>query len=353
MPVDFLLAGLPAFLACALCLVPVIRAAPRLGLVDVPSARSTHDAPVPRVGGIGVVCGIAAALAVLALRGHAALDAVGPWVPYLGPALLYFAIGLVDDRRGLPPAPKFLAQAAAAALAVGLGLRWEGAALVPFGALGFGALTPVMTWLWLVAVVTLVNFIDGIDLITSATVMVVLGAAAGAGAGPGGGLLYAISAAALLGMVTLNVTPARVFPGDGGTHLLGFLTATAACGVPSAAPSATGLPWVAASAPLLPGVIDIAAALVGKHRRGISLAAAHSQHIHQRLTKVGWSHAGSALRYGALALAALFMVTVVAGGAGLAVCIGISAGVLGTHLVTAWRATRHVSWPADDAGNPP
>ena len=60
-------------------------------------------------------------------------------------------IGLVDDVRPIRARWKFLAQAAVAAAAVALGLRWEGAALGPFGALGFGSATPFMTWLWLVA----------------------------------------------------------------------------------------------------------------------------------------------------------------------------------------------------------
>jgi UDP-GlcNAc:undecaprenyl-phosphate GlcNAc-1-phosphate transferase len=336
---------LPAFLATALALPALAGLAPPLGLVDTPSARSTHARPVARVGGIGLLAGMLTAVAVLALRAHGALDAAGAWLPYGLPALLFFLIGLADDRWRLSARPKLLAQAAVAALAVVLGLRWGGAAAGPFGALDFGALTPVMTWLWIVAVVTLVNFVDGIDLITACVTVVVLGAAAGAQAGPGDGMLHALAAAALLGVVLFNVSPARLFLGDAGTHLLGFLVAAAALGLPAAGPRApVALPWVLASAPLLPAVIDVALALVSKARRGVPLAAAHSDHLHQRLTKAGWSHPASALRYGALALLALLMVTEVARGAGLVACLAISAVVLAMHLGTALHTTRGVAW---------
>jgi len=265
-------------------------------------------------------------------------------------------IGLADDRWRLGPVVKLGLQMLAAALAVYLGLRWGGAALGPFGALTFGPLTPFMTWLWLVAVVILVNFVDGIDLITAITALVVLGAAVGGEAGPGDGSLYAIAVAAVLGLVFWNMTPARVFPGDAGTHLLGFLMASVACGVPgetAGAPAlADALPWATASAPLLPGVIDVAMGLYGKARRGVPIAAAHNDHLHQRLTKIGWSHAMSALRYGALALTALALVTWVAPGFGLLACLGIATVVLLWHLGGGLSATRHVPWGASAGGDP-
>jgi UDP-GlcNAc:undecaprenyl-phosphate GlcNAc-1-phosphate transferase len=329
----------------------VARSARRLGWVDVPSARSTHAEPVPRVGGIALLLGLAAGLAWFALTDRQVLEVDVRWAPYVFPLILYFLIGLADDLARLRPWVKFLAQAAAAALAVASGLRWDGAALGPFGALTFGPATPFMTWLWLVAVVTLVNFVDGIDLITCAVVVVVLAAAAGGGAGPADGLLYAIAVGAAVGLVVWNVSPAHVFPGDAATHVLGFLVATVACGVPGSGGSEPtwmthGLPWVAASAPLLPGVIDVAMGLFGKARRGVPLVEAHSDHLYQRLTKIGRSHVRVALRYGVLAFLALLMVTQVAPAWGLGACIGLSALVLLWHLGGGLSATRKVPWGA-------
>ncbi len=343
--------GLLAAFLVAMALVPVLaRGAFRLGLVDTPSARSMHSEPVPRVGGIAVLVGLFAGLTMVFLT----FDATQGWGPYIVPLVLYFAIGLADDVGYLSTRRKLFLQIVAAASAVMLGLRWGGDAIGPFAELRFGWMTPHMTALWLFAVVMLVNFVDGIDLITSTVAVVVLGAAAGGGAGPAGGFLYAVAAAAVLGMVVWNVTPARVFPGDSATHMLGFLMAAAACGVPSGdplAPVTAALPWAAASAPLLPGVIDVAMGIYGKVKRGVPVHAAHSDHLYQRLTKIGWTHAGSALRYGVLALVALALVTRVAPAYGLLACVGVSVAVLIWHLAGGWSATRRVPWGASANGD--
>ncbi len=333
--VNLLLDLAPALLIAWLAVPPLARTAGRLGLIDVPKDRSTHATPVPRIGGIAIALGLVGAIGILALRGHAALDAGGTWVPYLVPAVLYFAIGLADDRRGLAPGMKFILQGSAAACAVALGLRWDGSPVGPFVAIEFGGLTPVLTWLWFVAVVVLVNFVDGIDLITASVAVIVLGAAAGGGAGPGDGMLYLLAAAAVVGFGYWNLRPARAFPGDAATHLLGFLIATAAMRLPG---ETTALPWAVASAPLLPGVIDVALGLAAKLRHGVPLWRAHSQHLYQRLTRVGWSHAGVALRYGVLAAAALLMVTVIGPRWGLWACLGLSAPILLWHVgLGLWR----------------
>ncbi len=340
MMITFLDLGL-AFLAAAFSLPLWVRVAARLGLVDVPQARSTHTTAVARVGGLAVGTGVCVGLLVAVLRSHGALDAAASWGPYLIPGVLFLAIGLWDDRGQPSARAKFLAQCLAAAVAVGLGLRWEGAPLAPFGPLSFAAATPVMTWLWIVAVVTLVNLLDGLDLITAATCAVVLGAAAGAGAGPGHGLFCGLALAALLGFVPWNVAPARAFLGDAGTHLLGFLVATAALHLPG---ETEALPWVLASAPLLPGVLDLGWGLWMKRRLGVPFAQAHNQHLSQRLTHAGWSHAAVAIRYGVLGVVALLLAAVVAPRAGLGMCLALAGGVLLLHLTHAWWIARSIPY---------
>jgi len=100
--------------AGVLVLMPwLIRAAPRLGMVDDPGrdARRVHVNPIPRVGGVAVTLVLAAALAaqVQPLAGTAWLLA--------GLAVLLVA-GIIDDRGSLAPGPKLLAQAVAVALAM-------------------------------------------------------------------------------------------------------------------------------------------------------------------------------------------------------------------------------------------
>jgi UDP-GlcNAc:undecaprenyl-phosphate GlcNAc-1-phosphate transferase len=313
------------------------RLAPALGLMDVPGPRSSHRHPRPRSGGLAVFATlVVVGAASFALDGDAA--AWNAALRYAAPAAAFFAIGIVDDRRPLAPVLKFAGQAAAATLAVGLGLRWGGEAHGPFGALTFGGWTPLLTGLWIVAAVNLVNLLDGIDLITCGGALVVLAAAAGGGAGPGP--LYAVAAGATLALAFHNVTPARVFPGDGATHLLGFLVGSAALEWPGD-PATSALPWALASAPLVPGVLDVAGGIVAKLRRGLPWWSPHRLHLYQRLTAAGWPHGLVALRFSALSAAALVLVGRVAPAAGLAACLAGGAVLLALHLGhAAWLARR-------------
>lgn len=346
---DVALALLTGFGGACLALPLAVRAAGPLRLLDRPTARSSHARAVPRAGGLPLAAGLA--VAALALLGHGEGARLSAWLLPLGaPALGFLLLGLADDRWRLGARPKFLAQAVLAAGAVGLGWRWQGAAAEPFPVLAFGALTPAMTWLWIVAVVTLVNFMDGIDLITCATLVVPLALGAGAGAGALDGAVLAACVGATLALAWGNVTPARTFPGDGATHLLGFLVATLPLGVTAGGAVARPLPWAWAAAPLLPAVLDVALGLAAKRRRGLPWSAAHREHLHQRLTRAGWTHAASALRYGALA--ALGAVLAVEGFPRLGVAVGgvLAAAVLAWHLATARRRTRDVAWRRTGGG---
>ena len=322
-------------LGLALCLTwAAARVGSHLGLLDAPAAHKVHRTPVPRSGGLALVGAISLALLVALGSG----STLGGLRAYALPAAGFALLGLWDDRRRLPARVKLAAQVALAALAVGLGLGWEGAGIGGFGALHFGDLTPLMSVLWIVAVVTVINFIDGIDLITAATTAVMLSFAAAQGAGPGGGQLFGAAAGAVLGFAFWNVTPARVIVGDGGTHLLGFLVAASALAPEDGSARALAWPWIGAL--LLPGVVDVGAGLVTKWRRGVALSAAHKDHPYQRLPRLGRSQPAVALRYGALAVLAL--VTVRYGepwlGAVGAVTFGVL--VLAAHLVEAARAPR-------------
>jgi UDP-GlcNAc:undecaprenyl-phosphate GlcNAc-1-phosphate transferase len=323
-------------LAAALLLVPATR---RLGLLDVPGTRSVHRSPVPRTGGIGLLGGLLAGVLVALAAGAPATGLLA----YGAPALLLFGVGLWDDAVRLSARTKLLLQLAAAILAVGMGMRWGGGAFPPFDALTFGAGTPAMTVLWLFAVGTVVNFADGIDLITCATTCVLLAAGAAAGVGPADGALHAAAAGAAVGLAFWNASPARVFAGDAGTHVLGFLVASLACTGPGRGGDTTrALPWALASAPLLPLVIDVGWGIAAKLRRGLPLSAAHHDHLYQRLTRVGWSHAAVAARYALLALAALVVVARIAPHGGLAAALAVGGAVLGLHLMDGLRASRRL-----------
>ncbi len=190
----FLLAGL-----LSLALTPLtILLARRLGVLDVPGPRSMHQRPVPRLGGAAVFAAASAAAALYGPRDLASLS--------LGASgALVYALGAWDDARPLSPGLRLAVQAAAAALAVGGGLRpaWPG-----------GLPGALLAWLWLIGMANAYNFLDGIDGLAAG-----LGVAGGLALGGPAGLALA---GACAGFLPYNWRPARVFLGDGGATFLGF-----------------------------------------------------------------------------------------------------------------------------------
>jgi UDP-GlcNAc:undecaprenyl-phosphate GlcNAc-1-phosphate transferase len=208
--------------AAALVFTPVLRrVARRTSYLDHPDARKTHPEPTPLLGGVAVgaalLCG--PLLAVLLLGASPPALPAGVWIG----ASLSLALGLVDDRRPMRPLGKLLGQIAAA-LALVLG----GAAP------GFVASHPALALLavlGVVAILNAINFLDAMDGIVSALVPITgLGFVALArlhGADVDLALAWgAVGAAA--GFLVFNAPPAKIFLGDAGSHLLGFVLATLA-----------------------------------------------------------------------------------------------------------------------------
>ena len=263
------------FAVCVAAAAALTPAMIRLGVADVPNARSSHAAPTPRAGGVAVV---AALLLGLALAGAAE-------PAFVAALLALLALGFWDDVRGAAPWPKLAAQAAIAA-----GYAW---AAMP----GWAG---VLLALWLLFFVNAFNFMDGANGIAGLTAAVAAGALALAGAPP-----LALAALCLLGAVVgflpFNFPRARIFLGDAGSLPLGFALAALAA-------QAEGPPWLA-PALLFTFVFDVALTLVRRALRGDRLTQAHRDHLYQLLLRMGWPHARVSLLYAAAgvlnALAAL------------------------------------------------
>jgi UDP-N-acetylmuramyl pentapeptide phosphotransferase/UDP-N-acetylglucosamine-1-phosphate transferase len=302
------LAALVAIVAlCAAVTTAVfVRVAPRFGLVDVPNARSSHAVPVPRGGGVALLVG--AAIGVVVARPFDT-GGVSPAALAVGAgALLVALVGLADDRYGLSPLPKLLAQVAAAVLVVAAVGGLERLPLPAPLDVALGPLGAALGVLWIVAVVNFYNFMDGIDGIASLQGAVTgTGLALAAWSAPAA-LLGGALAGGCLGFLLHNWSPARVFLGDVGSGMLGFACAAAPfLAVPAERPAATL--FVALSLWLF--LADAAWTLGARVVRGARWHEAHREHAYQRLVMAGWSHprvaalvgAGSALLT-ALALAA-------------------------------------------------
>ncbi|MFI5314382.1 MAG: MraY family glycosyltransferase [Myxococcota bacterium] len=262
----------------ALALTPAtIRFARRFDLLDHPTERKAHTAPVAMLGGVAVVGAMVIGLLVLApfidvLRqvafGSGSLGALG-----LGCGLMV-ALGLWDDLYDMKPLHKLAGQIAIASLTFALGFQ-VGSIELPFG-FELSDAAPIsflVTVGWIVVVANAFNLIDGMDglasgvsLITALTVFLL--------ANQNGATVPVIVAlalsGALAGFLRFNLPPARIFLGDAGALSIGYLTAVLALASYQKAPAAVALivPLLVLGLPLLDTMLAVI-------RRGLSHFSVH------------------------------------------------------------------------------
>jgi UDP-GlcNAc:undecaprenyl-phosphate/decaprenyl-phosphate GlcNAc-1-phosphate transferase len=211
--VRYLLSFAAAFVG-TLALTPVAwRLAVRFGLVDRPEHHKTHARVTPYLGGIAVMVGLVAV-------GTLTAGTDGQAMTILAGAVVLGAVGLRDDYRTVSPWIRIGIEAAAAVSLWFVGIR-AGIFWIP-------ALDLAVTVLWVVAVVNAFNMTDNMDGLAG-------GVAAAASLGIGtvtamqGDYLVAAFAFAVagasLGFLRYNFPPAKIFLGDAGSMLLGFLVA--------------------------------------------------------------------------------------------------------------------------------
>ena len=275
-------------LGVVLLLTPGVgRFARILGVVDEPGeTRRVHAHPVPRLGGIALLLGIfVPALAFLPLDGSFRGILLG--------AAVATTVGAVDDFRGLPWWWKLAGQLAAGGVAIGFGVTVE-----RFTFPGFGSqelpdwFSGPATLLWIVAIMNMVNFLDGMDGLAAGICAIAGSTFAVIGLSLGGAdaaLLAAIIAGACFGFLHHNFYPARIFMGDSGALLLGFLLATLSVEglVKTAALATLVLPLLVLAIPIIDTSFVFAKRL--KYRQ--PLYEADRTHLHHRFMNIGFSQA--------------------------------------------------------------
>lgn len=245
----------------------VMRLMQSKGVVDVPKARSSHTRPVPRGGGLACIVGVAVALVVVGVQGNSAPCAALAVVA--GIAL----VGYLDDRRSLP---------------AGLRLGFQLLAGATMGATVGGGWWIVAGVVTVPVVVNAVNFMDGVNGITSLSMTVwgVTAFAVGSASDVSSlAVVGAVTTGAALGFLPWNL-PGRIFLGDSGSYLFGGL---AACGL--LVGWNEGAPVALLAAPLFLYLLDVTVAILKRAIRREQLFAAHRCHVYQRLAnEVGVSH---------------------------------------------------------------
>ena len=287
-------------MAIATVLTPFAgRLARRVGAVVKPSERGLAERDTPALGGLAILAGVLVASALwlpstISLR-HTAGTAPGSsgtvhTAAILVGACLITLIGAIDDAHPLRPQWKLLGQIAVAVIAVEAGAVVTDVTIPFVGLIQLPNTGGVLTVIWLVGLMNVVNFSDGVDGL-AAGLCTIDGIAFAIIAFDlhiaGAGVLAALTAGAALGFLFHNFPPASQFMGDSGANLLGYLLGVVAVigSVKTGAVVALIVPLIVLAVPFLDTGFVVAKRL--KYRR--KPWDADANHFHHRMARMGFS----------------------------------------------------------------
>jgi UDP-GlcNAc:undecaprenyl-phosphate GlcNAc-1-phosphate transferase len=294
-----------------------------LKLVAAPRADRWHTGFTPNSGGIAIA---AASLPIL-------LVVRGPYGPIAVCAAVMAVFGFIDDRIQLRPLPKFVGQLLAAAMVtfagchISLSHSW--------------LLNSVVTILWIVGVSNAFNLIDNMDGLSAGTAIIasvpILAIALWRHDAPTM-LFAAVLGGALLGFMTFNFHPARIFMGDCGSLFIGFSVACASLTVSSAHVT---VPleqlWIPVLMVLYP-IFDVLLVSVARTRAGRSITVGGRDHSSHRLVRLGLSQRWAAALLWMISAvgvcAALFAYRAPAEGGALSIVIVLGLLAFGIFLLS-------------------
>ena len=202
-------------------------------------------------------------------------------LPIVALAVFLSLIGFLDDRYGLSISLRFGAQALAVGGFLACYPEWRLLPILPLEIERFLELIAGVGW------INIVNFMDGIDLISAAqavpTTLVIFIASFMDIIPPALGLLAAMLLGVLLGFVPFNIPPARIFLGDSGSLPLGFFLGVMLYAL------AVSITFSGALLLALYYLTDSITTLVKRFRRGEKIWQAHREHGYQRAVHLhGW-----------------------------------------------------------------
>jgi UDP-GlcNAc:undecaprenyl-phosphate GlcNAc-1-phosphate transferase len=248
-----------------------IRLAHRLRFYDRPAGYKQHGRSTPYLGGLALVVGLLGAVAISGTTGR-------HYLPLVAGTALIWLLGTVDDRLNLSPLVRVVAEIALAVWLWSADLGWD---LVASDVVNLA-----VTVGWVVVVVNAFNLMDNMDGAASAT-----GAVAAVGIGvfallnhdPALAAITFGAAGAASGFLPANLRrPAKIFLGDGGSMVIGFVVAATAMSGPLTGDLGFGAVLCACMVAGLP-LLDTTLVVISRRRRGVAILSGARDHLTHRL----------------------------------------------------------------------
>ena len=309
-----------AAVVTSLFVPPVIKVARALGALDHPGGRRQHAASTPRLGGVAMAAGLTFALSAMFLIGrverYLTVSKLEIAALALGTLFVFF-LGVADDIFKVSVTKKLLVELVAAGLLVSAGWTFDALTLPFVGRLELGAFGTVLTIVWIIGVTNAINFIDGLDGL-AAGVVALIAASFMVYSGMLGDYLNLIVSGAMvgacLGFLRHNWRPAKIFMGDGGSLMLGFLLAGLSLHSATKAPTAVAIlvPVLALGVPVQDTLLVMAVRFFGRPsgkatERVLHIFRADRSHLHHLMQNLNLDrHRVVITTYGLVALFCAF-----------------------------------------------
>jgi UDP-GlcNAc:undecaprenyl-phosphate GlcNAc-1-phosphate transferase len=291
-----ILAFVTAFVVAMIGMPPLIKMINRFKLFDVPDLRKEHSTPIPTMGGIASCLGMAVGCALWFQFSRDIFE-----ISFFFSIAVLFFIGMMDDLKNLSARYKFGIQ-----IAVALLIAFSGVRITSFDGL-FGIYDlPIyaqysFTVLAVAGITNAFNLIDGIDGLAGGLgfmSLVIIGLFLTI-SGDGNNAIIAFAlGGGLLGFLYYNFNPARIFMGDTGSLVLGFVISVLCIrliqlNTAITSPVISHAPVFGLSIVAIP-VFDTLRVFALRIWSGGSPFTADKNHIHHLLTNNGWSHSFAA-----------------------------------------------------------
>lgn len=291
-----LLCFVTAFVLTLIFIPPVIAMVKRFSLFDRPNARKEHTSPTPTFGGISIIAGTLVSLFLwFNFTSHLSV------ITFFLSIVVLLGVGIMDDLKDLPARYKLVIEVGLATLLATSGIR-----ITSFGGL-FGVYDLTLTAQYTLTVLAIVgitnafNLIDGIDGLAGGLgfmCLITLGIFLTLSSDYNNALIAFALAGGLLAFLYFNLNPAKIFMGDTGSLVLGFVIAVLCVQLMkiNAYTSKPIIPYInifTLGIVIIP-VFDTLRVFGTRIWNGKSPFSADKNHIHHLITNHGFSHAFAA-----------------------------------------------------------
>ena len=268
----------------SLMITPIVIAiSKKLNIVDKPNFRKVHTQPVSVLGGTVILFSFL----------------IGIWISHpmereiksliIG-AFIMYVVGLIDDICDLKPLLKLLGQVIAASVIVFYGITIDFISFPMGPTIHFGFLSIPITIIWIVAITNAINLIDGLDGLASGVSIIALLTIAFIAILQGNifiTMICSVLIGSLLGFLFFNFHPAKIFLGDSGALMIGFIIGfVSLLGFKNITFISLFFPIIILAVPF----IDTLFAMIRRVKKGQHIMQADKSHLHHKLLALGYSH---------------------------------------------------------------